>query len=108
MAGNHAAREAVWEREFLEELGWKQDTTIIKSDSQSSMILMKNDVHHPKTKHIRRQWHFVRELISSNEIKFQFVGTDHQVADALTKAVPKDKLEFCREGMGVRDLTLII
>jgi hypothetical protein len=107
MAANLAAREAVWEREFLHELGWTQQTTRIHSDSQSAMALTKNATHHPKTKHIRRQWHYVRELIDAKEVELTFTGTDSQVADVLTKAVPKEKLDFCRSGMGVQDLTKV-
>ena len=107
MASNHAAREAIWLREFLEELGYPQGTTVIKSDSQSAMSLMKNATHHPKTKHIRKQWHYVRELIESKEVRFDFISTKFQIADALTKAVPREKLEFCREGMGVRDISIL-
>ena len=106
MAGNMAAREAIWIRDFLAELGWAQSTTNILSDSQSAMALMKNSVHHPRTKHIRRQWHYVRDLIAEGEVKFSFIGTNLQVADALTKAVPQEKLMFCREGMGVHDTSI--
>ena len=104
MAGNMASREAVWIRDFLAELGWAQDVTTIFSDSQSALSLMKNSVHHPRTKHIRRQWHYVREIIQAGEVQFSFIGTQLQVADCLTKAVPQDKLKFCQDGMGVRDV----
>ena len=72
------------------------------------MSLMRNATHHPKTKHIRKQWHYVRELIDAAEVEFQFVSTKLQVADALTKAVPREKLEFCRVGFGVRPLSTLV
>ena len=105
MAMNQAARDAVWGSHFLQELGWTQGPVVILSDSQSALSLTKNPVIGPKSKHIRRQFHYVRDCLDDGDVCLRFIGTDQQVADALTKSLPRDKLEFCRAGMGVLDVT---
>ncbi len=35
------------------------------------------------------------------EVAFEHIGTERMVADILTKALPRSKAEYCREGMGL-------
>ena len=71
------------------------------SDNQASMALMKNPMYHARTKHIGIQFHFVRELIEAQEVEFEYCTTHELAADCLTKAVPRDKVEFCRIELGI-------
>ena len=73
----------------------------IKSDSESALNLMKNPVFHSKTKHIGIQYHFTRELVGKGDVSFVFCRTAFMVVDSLTKAVPREKVEFCRDQMGL-------
>ena len=105
MAGSHAAKEAVWQRNFVIELGFDVHVAVsIYIDSESAIELMKNPKFHSRTKHIHIHTHFVRELIEKSFIKFIYCPTNKQVADSLTKSVPKDKTIFCRSNMGVVEL----
>jgi len=105
MAAAQAAMEAVWHRSFMAELGMGLKTpTWIGCDAQAALQLLKNPVYHDRTKHIAVKVHFVRELMESGQVDFQYLQTEKQVADALTKAVPRLKLEFCRSRMGVLPL----
>ena len=104
MALNQAAREAIWASQLLEELGYPQRPVIIHSDSESAISLSKNAVIESKSKHIRRQEHFIRDCLKEEDIQVKYINTDHQIADALTKALPFEKLSRCRLGMGVEDL----
>ena len=102
MAACMASKEAVWQRSFLEELGEPRTGPVeIKSDSESALNLMKNPVFHSKTKHIGIQYHFTRELVGKGDVSFVFCRTAFMVADSLTKAVPREKVEFCRDQMGL-------
>jgi hypothetical protein len=54
-----------------------------------------------RSKHIDVAHHFARERVARQEVAFVFVATDEQIADVLTKALPKYKHVFCCDGMGL-------
>jgi hypothetical protein len=105
-AASQAAQEVAWQRSFMEEIGLKQEEAVlIGSDSQSALNLIDNPVYHERSKHIGIRVHYVREQVLKKEVEFIYVPTEYNVADALTKGVPREKLEFCRRKMGVVDVT---
>ena len=69
----------------------------IFEDNQGAIALAKNPVHHNRTKHIDVRFHFIREQIVSNCIHVEYLQTNKMIADGLTKAVGKLKLEFCNK-----------
>jgi hypothetical protein len=101
MAATHASKEALWLKRLIGELGWRQSAVEVFCDNQSALKLMRNPQYHARTKHISVQFHFVRELIEAGELDFQFVGTNLQCADFLTKGVPRAKLEGFRCAVGL-------
>ncbi|HVX00074.1 MAG TPA: Ty1/Copia family ribonuclease HI [Candidatus Babeliaceae bacterium] len=94
MAATQATKEAIWFRQFFAELGmvriWKEPTVIF-SDSQGSIALVKNPEYHQRTKHIDIQHHFVREKVDSGEVVFKYIATEFMVADVFTKALSRNK-----------------
>lgn len=102
-----ATKEAIWLRRLLKELqiaegeGQAPVATIIYGDNQGAIALAKNPQFHARTKHIDVQHHFVREKQHNGEVDLQYVPTDQQVADGLTKALPKDKFEVFRSALGL-------
>ena len=40
-------------------------------------------------KHVEIHYHFVRELVNSKQLRIGYVSTKDQLADLLTKALPK-------------------
>jgi hypothetical protein len=97
----HAAREAVWLRRLLLELGYTGDELEpmeINSDNLSSHALAKNpNSMHQRAKHIDVQWHFAKEQVESGSIEINWVpGTDN-TADGFTKPLNMAKhKEFVR------------
>jgi hypothetical protein len=105
MAANQATKEATWVRSFLQELGIANITsspTVIFSDSQGSIALVKNPEYHSRTKHIDVQHHFVREQSALGVVVFKYVGTEDMVADVLTKSLAKFKHQQMIQLMGIR------
>ena len=101
----HAAMEVSWLRNFLGELHLEPSGPImVGCDSQSAMNLIDNPVYHERSKHIQLKMHYIREQVSASEVEFSYVATNVQVADCLTKAVPGEKVRFCRGEMGVKEL----
>jgi hypothetical protein len=57
-------------------------------DSKSAILLCKTLKSPNKTKHINMRINYIRELINARIISLHFIGTDANVADMLTKALP--------------------
>ena len=102
MAACQAAREAVWLRALLKDLGYPQhDATVLYGDNQGCLALAKNPTLHARTKHIEMRHHFIRERIESGEIRQVYCSTEDMVADGLTKALARDKHETSANAMGL-------
>ena len=60
---------------------------------QGALAMAKNPVLNKRSKHIDIRHHFIRDLVKKEKIIIQYIPTDANIADLLTKAVPKEKLE---------------
>ena len=75
--------------------------TIIHSDSAGSIALSNNPVLHSQAKHIDIQYHFIHDHISYQNIKLQYISTKDMIADVLTKALPQEAFNKCRDALGL-------
>ncbi|KAJ4772132.1 polyprotein [Rhynchospora pubera] len=103
VAISSTACQAVWLRRILSDLYQpQQQSTTILCDNQSAIAMTKNPGFHGRTKHIDIRVHFIRELVSRQQVQLQHIKTDEQVADVLTKALDRGKFEYFREMLGVK------
>ena len=56
-------------------------------DNKSALTLMKNHVHHDRSKHIDIKFHFIRECCDRKPIDVEFISIELQLSDILTKAL---------------------
>lgn len=77
------------------------DPIDIWCDNQSCIKLSENPVFHGKLKHIEVRYHYIQDMVEKGALKLQYLATDKQVADVLTKPLSKVKLEYFREKLGV-------
>ena len=77
------------------------DTTVILCDNQSCIKMIENPVFHDKSKHIEIQYFYIRDMVQKGAIKLQYVSTDEQVADVLTKPLSQVKFEHFRDKLSV-------
>ncbi|CAI7904369.1 unnamed protein product [Closterium sp. NIES-54] len=85
MALHHGAKEVMWLRHLLEEIGFEQkDPKVVLGDNKSAVKLAKNACLHGLTKHIRPKLHWVRRLLEK-EVRLEIVKSYQQAADILTK-----------------------
>ncbi|GJQ97821.1 retrovirus-related pol polyprotein from transposon TNT 1-94 [Tanacetum coccineum] len=64
-----------------------------------------NPVQHSRTKHIDVRYHFIKEHVEKGIVELFFVGTEYQLADLFTKALPKDRFKYLVRRLGMRCLT---
>lgn len=74
----------------------------IKCDNTSAINISKNPVNHSMTKHIDIRYHFLREAVEDNACGLEYVTTEDQLADIMTKALPADRFENLRRRIGLR------
>ena len=67
------------------------DATDIYCDNQSCIKLTENPVFHDKSKHIEIKYHYIQDMVHRRAIKLQYVPTEEQVADVLTKLLSRVK-----------------
>jgi transposase InsO family protein len=66
--------------------------TVIKADNTGAIKLASNPIAHARHKHTSLKFHFVRELVKRNLIRFEWISTDENIADIMTK--PLSKVQF--------------
>ena len=59
---------------------------------------------HATTKHIDVQHHFIQECIEKGSIKLEYYPTKNMVADALTKALPRERHKELMARMGLENI----
>jgi hypothetical protein len=78
--------EAVWLHKLLAYLfEHVLDSTIIHYGNQSCVKISDNPVFHDKSNHIEIKYHFIRDMVQRKEVLVQYLPTDEQVVDVLTK-----------------------
>lgn len=107
VAATAAACQAVWLRRVLRDLCHEQENgTTIYCDNSSAIALSKNSVFHKRTKHIDTKFHFIRELVNNGEVVLQHRRTEDQLADILTKPLPKKSFDHFRKCLGMQQWKL--
>jgi hypothetical protein len=56
-------------------------------DNQSTIALSKNPVFHKRSKHIDLCYHYIRECVDKGRIIIDYIATEEQLVDILTKAL---------------------
>jgi hypothetical protein len=103
MAMTRAAQEAIWLRQLLKQLGFKQDSpTKLQGDNQGAIALAKNPGDHPHSKHIQLVYHFICFSITEGLIELDYVPTHLMTADGLTKSLVHTKHETFIKLMGMK------
>ena len=83
-----AARDAIWVREVLEDLGVDlKGATLMRSDNKSVIDLAVDAIAFKKTKHIMRAANYLRDLQDRLFIRLTWISGKSNPADLFTKPV---------------------
>lgn len=102
VAAAQAVKELVWIKLLIQNLliGANEKPNLYV-DNQSAIRLIKNPEFHKRTKHIDIRYHFIRQKFEEGLFNLEYVKTELQLADILTKALCKQKFNKFNELIGV-------
>jgi hypothetical protein len=102
IATAHAAKEIIWLQWLLIDLLQHiTSPTSLRIDNQSAIAIAKNPKFHDHTKHIKVHHHFLGLKVEQQEISLNYIPTNAQPADTLTKGLAKDKHDHFVSVVGV-------
>ncbi|CAB1112933.1 unnamed protein product [Ectocarpus sp. CCAP 1310/34] len=101
IAAGEGVKEALFVRAVLSFIAPETSGAKIKvlEDNQGAISLVQNPFSSARSKHIDVRFHFIRELFKSGRISVEYIPTDEQHADLLTKALGRTKLEDHRNAL---------
>nr|GEZ72381.1 hypothetical protein [Tanacetum cinerariifolium] len=89
----------------LTDYGFHFDKIPMYCDSKAAIAISCNPVQHLRTKHIDVRYHFIKEKVKKGIVELFFVGTEYQLADLFTKALPVERFQYLVRRLGMRCLT---
>nr|GEZ26145.1 hypothetical protein [Tanacetum cinerariifolium] len=89
----------------LTDYGFHFDKIPMYCDSKIAIAISCNPVQHSRTKHIDVRYHFIKEKVKKGIVELFFVGTEYQLADLFTKALPVERFQYLVRRFGMRCLT---
>jgi len=94
----------LWVKNLLTELKLMQGTLKLWCDNKSAISIANNPVQHDRTKHVEIDRFFIKERLDDGTLQLDFVTSNEQVADCLTKGLGvKDCVVACNK-MGMIDI----
>jgi hypothetical protein len=79
----------------------EMEAITILHEKQSCIKMIDNPVFHDKSKHIEIRYHYIRDMVQRESINLQYVNTDEQVSDVLTKPLSHVKFEHFRDKLRI-------
>lgn len=102
VAASETCKSAIWLKQLLSELQFKVTPTI-SVDNQSAIKLIQNPQFHKRTKHIDVRYQFIREQYELGNININYIPTNLQESDILTKPLSKTTFQNLRKLIGITE-----
>lgn len=104
MAISEAAKEAMYMRDVLTNVGVECECVTLFNDNQGALKLAQTRNYHSRTKHIDVRHHFIRDMCEQGVISLKYLRTDRMPADVLTKGLTGSKHQECMDNLGMIDV----
>ncbi|RVW69254.1 Copia protein [Vitis vinifera] len=93
--------QLLWIKQMLRDYRIDQGTMVVFCDSTSAINISKNPVLHSRTKHIDIRHHFIRDLVEDKVVSLEYVPTEGQIANILTKPLDVSRFESLKKSIGL-------
>ena len=100
--------KALWIMNVSRELGRPfEEPVVIMEDNQAVIGAVTGGRNSEMLKHLAIKYYFVKEQVQNGKFILQYVNTKDQLADGMTKANPRDKIQEVKTQIGLitQDLT---
>nr|GEZ19220.1 Gag-Pol polyprotein [Tanacetum cinerariifolium] len=94
IAMSRCCAQILWMRSQLIDYGFDFNKIPLYCDNRSDIALCCNNVQCSRSKYIDIRHHFIREQVERGVVELYFESTDYQLADILTKSLPRQWFEF--------------
>ena len=103
IAGNAGGREIMYMRELLKAFGYDVSaSSVLRIDSQTALAVAKNPQHQGKMRHLPAKLYWLRDQVSSKTITVEYVSSEDQLADQMTKVMSAKRVSDLRERIGLQ------
>ena len=105
IAAAEAAKEAVWMKKFITDLGvvpGDSNPIPLLCDNNGAIAQAKEPRSHQKSKHILRRFHLIREIITRGDVLVERVPSVDNIASPLMKPLTQIMFERHLASMGLR------
>nr|GEW80118.1 putative RNA-directed DNA polymerase [Tanacetum cinerariifolium] len=96
--------QVLWMRTQFTDYGFHFDKIPMYCDSKAAIAISCNPVQHSCTKHIDVRYHFIKEKVEKGIVELFFFGTEYQLADLFTKALPKERFKYLVRRLGTKSV----
>ena len=104
MALSDASREAIARKQFFQELTIPSSSPVtILSDNQSALDIAENPANYRKAKHIDIRYHAIRHYLRNGTFDVDYIPSEAQAADILTKALGPLQHQRCIKLLGLQN-----
>jgi len=99
-----AIQEAMWLKGLLVEMCviGADEQIVLYEDNQSCIKIAEEPRKHQRLKHLDTKYNFINESITNNEIKLEYVQSENQLADILTKPLSASTFMRLKKLIGVK------
>ncbi|KAG5881289.1 hypothetical protein JTB14_010183 [Gonioctena quinquepunctata] len=101
VAANEATKEIIWLSRLFEGIIGLIHVPILQVDDSAAVRLAQIPKFHRRTKHISIKYFFIREKISEGKLGVQQIPTEEQIADMMTKSLPRPRLQILCNQIGL-------
>ena len=106
IAASEASKEATWIKNFIGDLGLvpsNKDPIEIFCDNEGAVALTKEPRDHGRSRHIKRKYHYIRNVVEDGEIVVKRVSSEENPADPFTKGLAFDKHSLHAKAISMRN-----
>ena len=101
VAANEATKEIIWLTRLFKEVINLNKVPVLQVDNSAAVRLAQNPEFHRRTKHIEIKYFFIRDKVSEGKIGIQHISAEHQIAVIMTKPLPRPRLQYLCNKMGL-------